>query len=221
MTTKADGTKSDSSIRRKRPISTRLGRLKLTVSVFAALVCFPLAAISSANYWTMWQTSLLKKELNEVKAEFVEKTNRSGRDASWVPGQLQKIAAKSSGSNISSVRILDGDASDEQLGFLGQLSALETLELSSNLATDKTLQMISELPNIRYLTLIGNKFSVVGLLRLRALEHLEQIRINIQQYSPIELAVLKAELPGVRLSDYSGTFGRAYRDIETVEATAA
>lgn len=215
--------KSDSRLnknRRKGMKVKRLGALQVTVAVFACVVGCPLVAISTSNYWTMWQESALKKDLNAVNANF-ERSHRKRKANSWLPSQLSHVVVDRSESNIATVRILEGDATDEQLRFLERMDTLETLEISSNLATDATLAAISKLPRIRYLSLVGNKFSAVGLLKLRALEHLEQIRLNLQQYSPIELAVLRAEFPGVKLADSSGNFGRAYRDLEPLPEVAA
>ena len=206
---------------RKGRKTKRLGALRLTVIVFGCLVCCPLAAISSANYLTMWQDSALQKDLDAVKADFVRGQPHKDSAPDWIPSQLRHVVADRNSSKISTVRILEGDATDDQLGFLKQMNALETLEISSNLATDQTLAIISKLPKLKYLTLIGNKFSAVGLLKLRALEHLEQIRLNVQQFSAIELAVLRTEFPGVKLADSSDTFGRAYRDLEVVQGSAA
>jgi hypothetical protein len=102
---------------------------------------------------------------------------------------------------FSSIILSNGNLEDSELEFLARLQSLESLKLESNRATDRTLGVISKLPDLRYLSLAGNQFSVLGLLQLRDAASLQELEIDTSSLTPIELAVLKSELAGVSLRD--------------------
>ncbi len=120
-------------------------------------------------------------------------------------------------SGFSLVRIDRGNLSDRELSFLSSLREVEILELHSDEATDQTLGVISRLPNLRYLNLAGKKFSVMGLLQLRRARRLRQLQFDAIELSPIELAVLIAELPGVIVARRGVGSSDAYRTVTVQE----
>ena len=103
-------------------------------------------------------------------------------------------------SDFSVVRI-DGPLNDGQLRFLHNLRAVRVLELHSDLATDATLTMLSKLPHLQHLTIIGNRFTVKGLLQLRESASLDRIRFGGSNFSPIELAVIESEIPATPITE--------------------
>ncbi|MCR9292237.1 MAG: hypothetical protein NXI32_05925 [bacterium] len=132
---------------------------------------------------------------HEVNRSQTSQTRRS------IDRSLVNYFGKPAVSNFASVRLANGDPEDSQLQFLSGMKQLTALELQSNKATDRTLDIISKLPDLRYLSLAGNRFSVFGLLQLRNARSLKQLEIDTTLLSPIELAVLRSELTGVMLQD--------------------
>lgn len=98
---------------------------------------------------------------------------------------------------IHEVKIFDRELSDDELEFLGTLTSLKRLELQCNTASDAVLATISRLPNLEYLRIRGKNFTAEGMLKLRALPALEQVEFDGRLCSPIELAVLEMEIPGL------------------------
>jgi hypothetical protein len=104
-------------------------------------------------------------------------------------------------SELASVKLHKPDLEDGDLEFLSGLRQLKTLELQSDRATDQTLNLISKLPDLRYLALAGNQFSIFGLLQLRNMQNLRELDLDTTRLTPIELATLRSALAGVVLRD--------------------
>ena len=157
----------------------------------------------------IWRVESSERALEEIHAQYAwshesptrRLTRRNHEESLPKKVQTQLVAwlGNSMASDIAEIRIQSGTPSDEQLAFLPRLSQLNSLELRSHRATDATLEEISQLPNLRFLSVAGNRFSVLGLLQLRALRSLEELRFDSTQFSAIEVATLKAELPAVRV----------------------
>ncbi|MCR9296455.1 MAG: hypothetical protein NXI32_27405 [bacterium] len=120
--------------------------------------------------------------------------NSSDSPMDWPKAVANWIAA-----DIVAANIHAKDFDDERLGFIEQLVEVRDFELHSNLVTDRTLELISRLPNLRCLTLGGGQFSAVGLLQLRNHPKLARLRIQEELYTPIEIATLRCELCGVQV----------------------
>lgn len=185
----------------------RRTRTSTKVIVLALTTLF----LSGGIWLRWWQIACLKKTLEAAKASYAladqnailsetEMHLRGSRqrlsERSWL-GKLCNLAAP----GISQVRIVKGNLGDGQLHFVDHLHEVERLDLRSDQATDSTLERISRLPNLRYLTIVGKRISVRGLLKLRSARELSQVRFVARDYTPIERAVLKAELAGVAFLD--------------------
>ncbi|HBE69516.1 MAG TPA: hypothetical protein DDW52_15330 [Planctomycetaceae bacterium] len=114
--------------------------------------------------------------------------------------QIASVFGNSTVSSYSIVKIDHPSACDEQLAFLSKLTELKRLQLHSDSASDATLKVISRLPNLRILRLFGSRFSIHGLLNLREAPRLEELTIQTGLLTPIEMALLKSELPGVKVN---------------------
>lgn len=114
--------------------------------------------------------------------------------------QIASIFGDSTVSAYSIVKIDHPTACDDQLTFLSKLTELKRLHLRSDSASDATLKVVSRLPNLRFLRLFGSRFSIHGLLKLRESPRLEELTIQSGLLSPIEMALLKSELPGVKVN---------------------
>jgi hypothetical protein len=101
--------------------------------------------------------------------------------------------------DFDSIVLRSNSLRDGDLTFLAEMKSLETLELRSQIATNRTLGLISRLPNLRHLTLSGEQFTINGYLALRHASSLRSLKIREDVLSPLELAVLKEELPGIQI----------------------
>lgn len=144
------------------------------------------------------------QHLEEMDAEYGWSHETFDRSMGQKPDKLRHWLAGYFGNSIVSdlayVKLCEGDLNDRQLTFLSGLRHLQSLEIRSDQATDQTLQVISHLPDLRYLTLAGDRFSVFGLLQLRNASNLRKLQLDTQQLTPIELAVLRSQLR-VQLKD--------------------
>ena len=175
----------------------------------AASIVLGLLVIGSFVGSRIWRVESNERALEKIHAKYAwthesparKLMRRSNTETlpKKVRTQLVAWLGKPLVSDIAQIRIETGNPNDEQLSFLPRLSRLDSLELHSHRATDATLEAISRLPNLRTLSLVGNRFSVMGLLKLRAVHSLEELRYDSTQFSAIEIATLKAELPGVRV----------------------
>ncbi|GAB5402174.1 MAG: hypothetical protein Aurels2KO_04050 [Aureliella sp.] len=133
--------------------------------------------------------------------ETFSRVDKSDRQRKKTMRTLANVFGDSTVSGFSVVGIDQPDATDQDLGFLSQLRELRTLRLTSNKATNATICAVSQLPNLRYLQLLGEQFSIHGLLQLRSAKNLRELTIEKDAFTPIELAVLHAELPGVTVNE--------------------
>ncbi len=197
--------------------SVTVKRSKQFLWALLAIPCAFLVAILVNFGGEVWRVSSTEKTLGNMQAEYawIYETLylSSEKPPKWACESWARKLGNPLVSDISLVKIQQGHPSDEQLHFLKNLREVRAFELRSNRATDKTLELISRLPNLRYLTLVGNNFSIMGLLKLRDAPCLTLIRVDTQQYSPIELAVLQQELPGVQvLNARTNLYDREQRD---------
>lgn len=118
-----------------------------------------------------------------------------------VRSQIARWLGDSTVSGISVVSINDTEADDAQLEVLQEMDEVRSLDLRSDAATDNTLAVISRLPNLRYLTVVGSKFTIRGLLQLRKAEFLRRLCVDRQQLTPMELAVLSDAIPSLQIAD--------------------
>lgn len=131
--------------------------------------------------------------------ETFSRTDKGNNAKSKALRSLASVFGDSTFSGFSVVGIDQPSASDAQLRFLSGLKELRTLKLVSDNATDATLASLCALPELRCLRVAGEQFSIHGLLSLRGAPELRELTVNQGAYSPVELAVLEAELPGVTL----------------------
>jgi hypothetical protein len=123
--------------------------------------------------------------------------------ATTVGSMFAKLLGNATVSELGTVKITTGDPSDEALACIGSLKGVRRLELSSDRATDATLATIARLPNLRHLAASGKNFSIKGLLQLRSASKLQRLVIAADQYSSIELAVLRAALREVKIRQFN------------------
>lgn len=170
------------------------GRIGITAGVllFIALAIFAFIARDEVNLVT---------SLDSANATFT-RDNQSSANVRPNIRQLQWLSEFifPYWNDIDSVTFHSESLQDEDLAFLRKLPNVKSLQLHSDGATDKTLETICTLENLRSLSITGEKFTVHGLLRLRKAGKLEQLRIDTDRYSPIEMAVLKSELMAVNVS---------------------
>lgn len=160
------------------------------------------AATSAAIFGArVWRVDATAQALQAAGATYAWRYQTFDSSEFERPDRFQQRLAgwigNAAASDLTLVKIQDGDLDDEQLAFLSNLDEVRSLELQSHRATDLTLDVISKLPNLRYLTLVGKNFSIMGLLQLRNMESLQMLRFDPSHLSAIELALLKSELPGV------------------------
>lgn len=154
----------------------------------------------------VWRVTQTEAKLKDLQADYswshdVISTAREER-----PSETHQLLAKFLGntvvSDVAAVRIgSKTPVSERQLEVLASLPQLQLVSIDCNAATDRTLEMLSHVPDLRYLSLAGNRFSIAGLLQLRHAHKLKKLEIDTSHLSPVELAVLKSELRGVRLCD--------------------
>ncbi|MFK7737575.1 MAG: hypothetical protein AB8B50_16185 [Pirellulaceae bacterium] len=154
----------------------------------------------------VWRVTQTEAKLKSLQADYswshdVISTSREDR-----PSETHQLLAKLLGntvvSDVSAVRIgSKSPVNERQLEILASLPQLQMVSIDCNAATDRTLEMLSHVPDLRYLSLAGNRFSIAGLLQLRHAHNLKKLEIDTSHLSAVELAVLKSELRGVRLSD--------------------
>lgn len=164
-------------------------------------------AVVVAGGWVgahVYRVSSAAKSLEELDADYVWLHQRYEghflEERNGIRKGLVRVLGNRVASDVAEVRISNGNPNDLQLDFLAYLPQLRSLELQSAVATDRTLAVISQLPNLRYLKLVGPKFTVMGLLQLRNAPKLQKLYFDREQFTPIEMAVLQAELPGVDFS---------------------
>ena len=175
------------------------------VCIALGLVVAVSAAFSGYAWHRVHNVAETEKQLQDIDASYAWNHSTFDRKSGEKPSVARRVLAKYLGnalvSDVSSVRITENDVADNDLKVLSNLTHLRQLNLASNRATDKTLQLISQLPDLRYLSLAGSQFSVYGLLKLRDAQQLRELRLDLQQLSPADVAVLKSELPSVTVSD--------------------
>ncbi|MEC8557476.1 MAG: hypothetical protein VXZ82_20935 [Planctomycetota bacterium] len=175
------------------------------VLIALGLVVAVSAAFSGYAWQRVHNMAETEKQLQDIDASYAWKHATFDRKSGEKPSVARRVLAKYLGnalvSYVSSVRITENDVADNDLKVLCNLPHLRQLNLASDRATDKTLQLISQLPDLRYLSLAGSQFSVYGLLKLREAHQLRELRLDLQQLTPADVAVLKSELPSVTVSD--------------------
>ncbi len=178
-------------------------RCKLACWILLVTICGGALTALATFGIEVWRVTSTERALQDMQAEYAWTYETVYLSADAPPTWARENWAKRLGnplvSDISLVKIDRGHPDDEQLQVVKNLREVRALKLRSDRATDKALEMISQLPNLRYLTLIGNNFSIMGLLKLRDAPCLMLLRVDAQRYSPIELAVLQQEMPGVQL----------------------
>ncbi len=127
-------------------------------------------------------------------------TDTFGNDIPGTHSFLASYLGNATVSAVSSVRLEDKTISDQDVAFIRDLKHLQKLELDSQKITDHTLEIISQLPDLRYLSLAGNQFSIFGLLQLRQATNLQRLEINTEGLTDSELAVLRSELGDVQVT---------------------
>lgn len=179
----------------------------------------------------IWRVDSNERALEKIHAQYawthesparkLKRRSTSQTLPKKVQSHLVAWLGKKVASDIGQISIESGNPNDEQLAFLPRLSRLDSLELRSHRATDATLEAISRLPKLRCLSLVGNKFSVLGLLKLRTLKSLEELRFDTTRFSAIEVATLKAELPGVRVEPVAEESEPMIRALHEVDGLSA
>ncbi|MEM8736834.1 MAG: hypothetical protein AAGG44_21570 [Planctomycetota bacterium] len=175
---------------------------KVLLSAFAILGCISLCFIAVRVY----RVSSTESKLKQLDAEYAWTHDVISARSDERPSEAAQLLAKFLGntvvSDISSVQVgKKHPVSESQLEVLSKMPRLQAIEINCNAATDKTLALLGALPDLRYLSLAGNRFSVMGLLELRHATKLRRLEIDTSILTPIELAVLRSELHDVQLQD--------------------
>lgn len=159
-----------------------------------------LIAIGSAFYMAECQRVRNNQTwLNALQAQYSWHYKQpSGQNS--VRSILARELGPSFVSDISTAEIFGKELDDAQLERIDSLRQLQSLAVSSQMATDLTLKKISDLPNLTRLTLTGERFTFLGLLQLRKLASLESLALHGMSLSPSEICVLESALPEVSLS---------------------
>lgn len=191
---------SSSSRVREKVTSLFSAKNRVKTSVVALLAVIAIGLL--AEYRAM-RVRRVEAALQSIDAEYL--WNLDGRSPSlsdYPTSARQMLAAcfgKSMVSDFASVKINNDDIKTENLDFIADLRSLESLQLHSNGVTDDTLRTVSELPELRYLSLAGEHFSIFGLLELRNASSLRELDLNVDHLTPNEMALLASELDGVEL----------------------
>lgn len=122
---------------------------------------------------------------------------------------LNAITAKLDDKNVSLLlplkkQLLQIDLSgkkitDASLNTIGQLSAVETLQLDSTLISDKGLAQLATLTNLRSLHLTGTNVSLAGLQSLSALHNLKNIYLYHSAVKGSDYPALKKLFPSANI----------------------
>lgn len=176
-----------------------LRRIFMGTAWLALIACVLVATLAARRVVRIESARYALARLNATYHWEHEPVSPRHRGQKATQQRLAKWLGNSTVSGLSDVQIDQPDAGDAKLGFLSSLLETQSLQLYSDAATDQTLAIVSQMPNLQYLKLFGSRFTVHGLLKLRQLPSLKQLTIDAMQLSPIEFAVLKAELPGVKL----------------------
>lgn len=188
--------------------SERLFRfLGRAVQVLACIVGLALGVVVYQMVHHKARIEVARYRLDKLEAshlwehETFSRVDKSDRERKKTLRSFANLLGDSTVSGFSVVSIDQPTATDQDLSFLGQLTELRTLRLASDEATNATILAVSRLPNLRYLQLFGDQFSIHGLLHLRSAQSLRELTIEKDAFTPIEMAVLHAELPGVVVSE--------------------
>ena len=161
------------------------------------LTCFAAAIVLHSR-----RVDATEQQLKRLHAQY-RWDYESATQGETVGLKIQRVLASWYGnaavSEISGVHLTNGDPTDGDLEFLEDLQYVKRLEVLSDRATDETIRIISGLANLSQLTIAGEKFSVLGLLQLRDASNLCQLAFDFEHFSPIEMAVIRKELAGVKL----------------------
>ena len=161
------------------------------------LTCFAAAIVLHSR-----RVDATEQQLKRLHAQY-RWDYESATQGETVGLKIQRVLASWYGnaavSEISGVHLTNGDPTDGDLEFLEDLHYVKRLEVLSDRATDETIRIISGLANLSQLTIVGEKFSALGLLQLRDASNLCQLAFDFEHFSPIELAVIRKELAGVKL----------------------
>jgi hypothetical protein len=172
--------------------------LYVTVSIGLGII-FLLGAIG----WRSYRVEHRRQGLAMLGVEY-KSQNDLARQKIWnpKPTPIRDWVSDIVHGGIAEVRICKGDLNDQHLDMLATLNQVHALELRSDEATDETLKTISRMPKLKTLTLDGRQFSIFGLLQLRESKVLRTLYLDKQRLTPIELAVLEAELPQVTIAGF-------------------
>ncbi|MEM7474773.1 MAG: hypothetical protein AAF483_07260 [Planctomycetota bacterium] len=177
-----------------------------------------IAAVTAQKTFRVMQS---EQQLKELHAEYTWShasfDRQSGEKPNFTHGVLAKYLGNALVSDVSKVKLSDEGLSDQDLSVLAGLKHLRSLDLGSRLASDETLKLISKLPDLRYLTLTGSQFTIYGLLQLREAHQLRQLCLNTEELSAVEVAVLKSQLPEVKLIDSCAEMPQTTRQMYPVE----
>jgi hypothetical protein len=193
--------------------------LKWVLKLSFLLFCVGTLALGSR----IWRVTQTEAKLKSLRADYSWSHDVIHTSQENHPSEAYQLIAKLLGnsvvSDVAAVRIgSEAPVSEGQLEFLATLPQLQMVSIDCNSATDRTLEMLSHVPDLRYLSLAGNRFSIMGLLQLRHAQNLKKLEIDTSHLSPVELAVLKSELRGVRLFDKNAPV--AERQLKPLEQAA-
>ena len=142
----------------------------------------------------IFKTSLMYVSQNSTELEFTAVSLRKLLNDEGFK-KLAPIAESLIAVKIGSTAITEGALISE----LPKMKNLTKLDLNQTEITDGGLDAVAQLKELQWLNLYGTKVTDAGLLKLKGLPKLEKLYLWNSKATPEGAAVLKKELPGVKV----------------------